>query len=218
MSATIECALDHDANSCLTDFGDGHTINAIHGWADLSASTQISTQMECVTGTAVFDPVIIEYGPYGDGDDYIDCLRINVNGDVDGIADSNRELWLRDYEVDDLRIRSLRVEFEMLSMNLERGFDNVFLSWQYNDVYSRHYVSWTGDELEYQANPGMDTRGRSVHWNVLTGDHLEICLNLQSDEDVVGDGFKGMFSIVECLLYMYFMEGDMVKIDNSNTV
>ena len=83
-------------------------------------------------------------------------------------------------------------------MALEKGFDHVLLSWRYNDVYSRHYVSWTGDELEYAANPGMDTRGRSVHWNVLSGDELEICLNLQSDDDVVGSGFKGMFSIVEC--------------------
>ena len=147
--------------------------------------------MDCIADNDIFKPITVQFKDYENNENYFECLRIDLPS-KHKIPDGNRELWLRDY--DDKNIHSLRVEFRMLSMDLEQGFDNVFLNWQYNDVYSHHYVSWTGKDTAFQSKPGIDS-STTLFWNVLSGDHLQICLNLQSDANITANGFKGAFYI-----------------------
>eukprot|EP01084_Bolivina_argentea_P178819 309075_1 len=80
-------------------------------------------------------------------------------------------------------------------MDIEKGFDNVFLSWQYNNIYSDKYVHWTGKDILFQIKPGIYKTSDTLFWNILSGDYLEICLNLKSDNDTTSNGFKGVFNI-----------------------
>ena len=194
VGASFECALDREPTTCQTDLGDNYKINILHGFGDVSTENTISVEMKCIVDKDIFEPIVIEYTPYDNNENYYECIRIDMPKLNDKDKDPNRELWLRDYDINDKNMHSLRVEFEMKSMDIERGFDNVFLSWQYNDIYSHQYVSWTGTDINTQSKPGIDARP-NLFWNVLTNDFLQICLNLKSDGDITGNGFKGQFII-----------------------
>ena len=195
ISSEFQCALNAEPKTCQTDFGDDFKINVLHGFADLSETNKISADLQCITDDDVFEPIIIEYSPYENNEDYIECIRIDMpklNDNIDN--DKNMELWLRDYDKNNKNMHSLRVEFEMLKMDIEQGFDNVLLSWQYNNIYSHNYVSWTGNDIKTQSKPGIEAT-QTLFWNVLSNDFLQVCLNLKSDGDTTGNGFKGQFFI-----------------------
>eukprot|EP01083_Nonionella_stella_P097232 273279_1 len=113
---------------------------------------------------------------YNNNEDWKYCLRI-----------SNDDTLLK-YPI-------LHITFSIIDFDLERGFDNLFFTTQFNEIYDDYAEVWTGNwSTLHRFEPNTWYQNfwmTSAEPNAFA----EFCLRLQSDESNVGKGFVGEFSI-----------------------
>ena len=121
---------------------------------------------------------------YNNNENWVHCLRI--------LNDNSKNDALFEYPI-------LRIQFELSMLDLEHGFDNLFITFQQDERYDDYVYVWTGNNTQihsfkHEATKQNDTNGtyltEKVFWNTLAH-HLsftEIWLNFQSDDTIVYKG------------------------------
>ena len=208
VSAYFDCVInDVNTNVCpklgVKSFNPNNDINAqiIRGSVALRSKSMdfvnSAPQMECIN--SIYDNIDIKYGPYNDNERYQECINVRLSFSKDSINSktNSNDLFMRDGIGENTP--SLRVEFILDTIDLEQGFDHLSLSWVYNNaVFDHDYVTWTGNDVK-ATDESNDINKPPLFWNVLPGDSVEICLNLESDDSITGKGFEGHFEMREQL-------------------
>eukprot|EP01084_Bolivina_argentea_P302640 522422_1 len=95
----------------------------------------------------------------------------------------------------------LHITFSLISFDIEQGFDNLFMTTQFNSIYDDYTESWTGNwSTLHRFEPNTWYQN---YWMTSSKPNtfIELCLRLQSDESITGKGFISKFSITKEIGY-----------------
>ena len=123
-----------------------------------------------------FHSIAISRDGYENDEDWKWCLRISNDNSMQEFP-------------------KLHVTFSLIDFDLEQGFDNLFLTTQFNDDYDDYAETWTGTwESLHKFEPNTWYQN---YWITSSepDSFSEFCLRLQSDESMPGKGFNAKFTI-----------------------
>ena len=123
-----------------------------------------------------FRTINVQRDTYDNNEDWKWCLRISNDNS------------LTEFPI-------LHITFSLIDFDLEQGFDNLFLTTQFDDDYDDYAEAWTGTwKSLHKFEP--NTWYQNYWTTSSTPDSFsEFCLRLQSDESNTGKGFTAKFTI-----------------------